>query len=187
MMRSLSSLLLSACVCLLASCAASKSYYVLTPEGPAPSGGGPGIGVGPVAVAGYLNRPNLVFQETDHRLAVAEDHRWAGDLEENISRVMAANLGRRLHTGNVSVYPWSDESGMRYQISMDIRQLHGTPGGDATIDASWRVYSLPDRRIVATRSWSGTERLTKDGYDELASAESRLLGHLAEQIASSIH
>jgi uncharacterized lipoprotein YmbA len=185
-MRLFSFLLSLSCACLLASCAGSKSYYVLTADGPAPSGGGIGVGVGPVDVAGYLSRPNLVFQETDHRLAVSEDNRWAGDLQENISRVMATNLGRQLHTGNVRVYPWSDDGGMRYQISIDVRQLHGTPGGDATIDASWRVYSLPDRGMIATRSWSATEPLTKDGYDELAAAESRLLGRLAAQIAASI-
>ena len=78
----------------LFSCAPSKQYYLLTPEGPAPSGGGRGIGVGPVSVAAYLDRPNLVFHENGNRLAVAESHRWAGDLEDNIASVLAANLGR---------------------------------------------------------------------------------------------
>ena len=40
----------------------SKTFYVLTPAGPMPTGGGIGIGVGPVSVAEYLNRPNLVSQ-----------------------------------------------------------------------------------------------------------------------------
>ena len=74
------------------SCAPAKSYYLLTPEGPAPSGGGRGIGVGPVSLAAYLDRPNLVFREGSNRFAVAESHRWAGDLEDNISSVLAANL-----------------------------------------------------------------------------------------------
>lgn len=170
----------------LSACAPAKNYYLLTPEGAAPSGGGTGIGVGPVALAAYLDRPNLVFQEGANRLALAESHRWAGDLEDNIASVVATNLGRRKNTGNVRTYPWGDDSQMRYQISIDIRQLHGTANGDAFIDAAWRVYSLPDRRMITSKSWSGTEPLLADGYDELAAAQSRLLGKLSDRIAASM-
>lgn len=170
----------------LASCAAPKSFYVLNAEGPAPSGGGTGVGVGPVSLAGYLDRPNLVFQESGNRMSVSENHRWAGDLEENIARVTASNLGRKLGTGNVRVYPWGADTELRYQISLDIRQLHATAGGDAVIDAAWRVYSLPDRRMISSKSWSGTEDLTADGFEGMAAAESRLLGRLADEIAVSL-
>ncbi|RYG17792.1 hypothetical protein EON82_23420, partial [bacterium] len=53
----------------LFSCAPAKSFYVLTAEGPAPSGGGMGVGVGPVSLAGYLDRANLVYQEGGNRMA----------------------------------------------------------------------------------------------------------------------
>ncbi|MBK1826439.1 PqiC family protein [Haloferula rosea] len=170
----------------LSSCAPAKSYYLLTPEGSAPAGGGMGIGVGPVALAAYLDRPNLVFQEGANRLALAESHRWAGDLEDNIASVIATNLGRRKNTGNVRTYPWGDDSQLRYQVSIDIRQLHGTANGDAFVDAAWRVYSLPDRRMITSKSWSGTEPLRADGYDELAAAQSRLLAKLSTRIADSM-
>lgn len=167
-------------------CASPKSFYVLTAEGPAPSGGGVAIGVGPVSLAGYLDRANLVFQESGNRMAIAESHRWAGDLEENVARVTAANLGRRLGTGNVRTYPWGADGDLRYQVTLDIRQLHGTAEGDAVLEAAWRVYSLPDRRIVASRSWSGREPLSADGYDALAAAESRLFARLSDEIAAGL-
>jgi uncharacterized lipoprotein YmbA len=170
----------------LFSCAPAKSFYVLTPEGPAPSGGGMSVGVGPVSLASYLDRANLVYQEGGNRMSVAESHRWAGDLEENIARVTATNLGRRLGTGNVRTYPWGSDSELRYQVSLDIRQLHGNADGDAVLEAAWRVYSLPDRRMIVSKSWSGTEPLKADGYDEMAAAQSRLLGQLASQIAATL-
>ncbi len=179
-------LLLLVAAGLVGACAPAKSYYLLTPEGPAPSGGGRGVGVGPVALAAYLDRPNLVFQEGGNRLAVAESHRWAGDLEDNIASVVAANLGRRLGTGNVRTYPWADDGDLRYQVSIDIRQMHGTSEGDAFLEAAWRVYSLPDRRMTTNRSWSGREPLAADGYDALAAAHSRLLARLADEIRASM-
>lgn len=173
-------------VLIAAGCAEPNQYYLLTPAGPAPSGGGPGIGVGPVSVAAYLDRPNLVFQETGNRLALAESHRWAGDLEDNIASVLAANLGRELGSGNVRTYPWTDDDQLRYQVSIDIRQLHGSARGEAYLEAAWRAYAVADGRLLASKSWSGSEPLQADGYDELAAAESRLLARLAARIADSL-
>lgn len=176
---------------LFASCAApSKSFYVLTPEVPASAGGerarGAGVGVGPVSVAGYLDRPNLVFQESGNRLAISESHRWAGDLPENIARVTATNLSRLLRSSGVRVWPWESDEGLRYQVTLDILRLDGTPGGEAVLEASWRVYSLPDRRIAVSRSWSGAEPLERDGHEALVAAQSRLLARLAGEIAAGV-
>lgn len=168
------------------SCSSSKNYYVLTPVGKTPTGGGIGLGVGPVSIPAYLDRSNIVFKESGNRLAVSESNHWAGDLEGEISTVMAANLGRRLGTGNFRTYPWGSDKELRYQISIDIRHFHGTSDGDAYLDASWRVYSLPDRRMIASKSWSGTEPLRTDGYEELAAAQSRLLDHFAAEITKGL-
>jgi uncharacterized lipoprotein YmbA len=179
--------LLLTSVVLLAACAAgSKSFYVLTADGPTPSGGGIGIGVGPITLAEYIDRPNLVMAESANQLAVAEDHRWAGDLAASITRVTAANLGRQLNTGNVRSYPWQGDDGIRYQVTLDIRQFHGGADGYAVIEAGWRAYSLPDRKIKASRTFVDREPLAADGYQPLVAAQSRLLSRLAEDIAKGL-
>lgn len=178
---------LSIAVVLLAGCAAgSKSFYVLTADGPAPAGSGPAIGVGPVTLAEYIDRPNLVIAQGPNQLAVAEDHRWAGDLAASVARVTAANLGRRLHTGNVRTYPWRNDSEINYQITLDIRQLHSGNDGYAVIEAGWRAYSLPDRRLTASRTFVDREALATDGYPAMVAAQSRLLSRLAADIASGL-
>jgi uncharacterized lipoprotein YmbA len=172
---------------LLAGCASGpKSFYVLTADGPAPSGGGAGVGVGPVTLAEYIDRPNLVLAQTPNQLSVAEDHRWAGDLSSSIARVTAANLGRRMNTGNVRTYPWQGDEGIRYQVTLDIRQFHGGGDGYAVIEAGWRAYSLPERKIKAARTFVGREPLESDGYQPLVAAQSRLLSRLAADIAESL-
>lgn len=174
-------------ILLLAACGTgSRSFYVLTADGPAPSGGGAGIGVGPVTLAEYIDRPNLVIAEAPNQLGVAENHRWAGDLAASIARVTAANLGRRMNTGNVRVYPWQGDDGIRYQVTLDIRQLHGGNDGYAVIEAGWRAYSLPDRKLKASRTFVDREPLASDGYQPLVAAQSRLLSRLAEDIAKGL-
>ena len=172
---------------LVAGCAQpNKSFYVLTASGPVPSGGGIGIGVGPVTLAEYLDRPNLVIQQAPNQLAVAEDHRWAGDLSASIARVTAANLGRQLKTGNVRTYPWLRDDEIRYQVTLDIRQLHSEQDGYAVIEAGWRAYSLPDRTLKASRTFTDREPLESDGYTAMVAAQSRLLARLAENIAAGL-
>ncbi len=180
-------LLLLSGILLLASCASgSKSFYVLTADGPTPSGSGIGIGVGPVSLAEYIDRPNLVLAESPNQLSVAEDHRWAGDLAASITRVTAANLGRQLNTGNVRSYPWQGDDGIQYQITLDIRQLHGGSDGYAVIEAGWRAYSLPGRNLKASRTFVDREPLSADGYQPLVAAQSTLLSRLAADIARGL-
>lgn len=174
-------------ILLLAGCATpAKKFYVLTPAGPVPTGGGLGIGVGPVSLAEYIDRPNLVIQQGPNELAVAEDHRWAGDLGASVGRVTAANLGRLLHTGNVRTYPWQRDDEIRYQVTLDIRQLHSGEDGHAVIEAGWRVYSLPERTLKASRTFTDREPLEADGYNASVAAQSRLLERLSRSIASSL-
>ncbi|MFZ9937066.1 MAG: PqiC family protein [Luteolibacter sp.] len=177
---------LLACLLLAACGTGARSFYMLTGDGPAPSGGGTGIGVGPVALAEYIDRPNLVIAQAENQLGIAESHRWAGDLSSSIARVTATNLGRRLNTGNIRTYPWRGDDGLHYQITLDIRQFHGAADGHAVIEAGWRAYALPERRIVASRTFTGRQPLAADGYQPLVAAQSRLLSRLADDIAASL-
>lgn len=172
---------------LFVSCAQpDKKFYVLTASGAAPAGGGIGIGVGPVTLAEYIDRPNLVIQQAANQLAVSEDNRWAGDLSASIARVTAVNLGRELKTGNVRTYPWQRDEEIRYQVTLDIRQLHSSEDGYAIIEAGWRAYALPDRTLKVSSTFVDREPLASDGYNAMVAAQSRLLARMADKIAGSL-
>ena len=174
-------------IALLAGCAAgSKSFYVLTADGPAPAGADAKFIDDRDALAEYIDRPNLVIAESPNQLAVAEDHRWAGDLAASITRVTAANLGRQLHSGNIRTYPWRNDSELNYQITLDIRQLHAGHDGYAVIEAGWRAYLLPGRQLKASRTFTDREALAADGYPAMVAAQSRLLSRLAADIAGAL-
>jgi uncharacterized protein len=180
-------LLLLLAAIFVAGCAQpNKTFYVLTASGPVPSTNGVSIGVGPITLAEYLDRTNLVISESPNQLAIAEDHRWAGGLAASISRVMATNLGRHLKTGNIQTYPWLRDDELRYQVTLDIRQLHSESNGYAIIEAGWRVYQLPERTLKASRTFVDREPLAADGYTAMVAAQSRLLERLAQDIAPSL-
>ncbi len=164
----------------------SPTFYVLSAEGKLPSGGGTGIGVGPVTLAEYVDRQNLVIQTGPNKLELAENHLWAGDLDGSVARVIATNLGRRLGTGNVRTYPWKRDSEIDWQVAMDIREFLAGDDGYAHIEATWRLYSLPGSRLVSTRTFTGKEAIAAEDYEAVVAAQSRLLARLADDIAAGV-
>lgn len=177
-------------VALLCSPSCSNSgqhnYYLLSPSGEASTNQGLGIGVGPVITAAYLDRPYLIFQTSDNTLDINEDHEWAGDLEEQFTRVLGTNIGRKVSSANIQSYPWVRDSELDYQITVDLKRFHGTNDGEALLEASWKIYKLPESRILTSKSATMTEPLGEDGFASLVSAQSRLVDRLSARIASSL-
>ena len=171
----------------LSSCSTERSYYLLSPVGRPPSGGGIGIGVGPVTMANYLvERPYLVFQSTPNKMEISDLHEWGGDLPNDFTRVLASNLGKHKGTGNIRAYPWDREDELKYQITVDVRQFHGTADGDALLEASWRAYELPSSRLITSKTTTVREPILQDGFEALAAAQSRLIDKLAAIIAQEL-
>jgi hypothetical protein len=172
---------------ILTGCASpTPTFYVLSAEGSLPSGGGIGIGVGPVTLAEYVDRQNLVIQSGPNKLELAESHLWAGDLDNSVARVIATNVGRRLGTGNVRTYPWKRDSEIDYQVAMDIREFLAGDDGYAHIEATWRIYSLPGSKLVGSKTFSAKEPIATEDFEAVVAAQSRLLGKLSADIAAGI-
>jgi uncharacterized lipoprotein YmbA len=164
----------------------TPTFYVLSAEGSLPSGGGTGIGVGPVTLAEYVDRQNLVVQTGPTKLELAESHLWAGDLDNSVARVVATNLGRRLGTGNVRTYPWKRDSEIDYQVAMDVREFLAGDDGYAHIEATWRIYSLPGSKLVGSKTFIAKEPIATEDFESVVAAQSRLLGRLSADIAAAI-
>jgi len=162
------------------------TFYTLSAEGPSPSGGGIGIGVGPVILAEYVDRSNLVVKTSANQIEVAKNHLWAGDLDSSISRVLSINLGRKLNTGNIRTYPWARDSEVDYQVAMDIREFIAGDDGFAHLEASWRIYALPSRRMVTSNTFVGKEPIATEDFEAMVAAQSKLLGRLSDDIAKAI-
>ncbi|MBW2209271.1 MAG: membrane integrity-associated transporter subunit PqiC [Deltaproteobacteria bacterium] len=47
---------------------------------------GVAIGVGPINMAAYLDRPQIVTRATDHKLNLSEFNRWAEPLKESVTQ-----------------------------------------------------------------------------------------------------
>src|SRR5271157_4916279 len=149
-------LLLSAAVLAqlaLAGCGTDKPtrLYVLsaTTEQPATmSPRGIGIGVGPITLPKYLDRPQIVTSVSANELSQANLDQWGGDLNDNITRVLATNLSNLLGTERVSLYPWQNRAPIDYQVTMDVTKFEQAADGSTVLSAFWSITNPGDGTVL---------------------------------------
>mgnify|MGYP001144213536 CR=1 FL=1 len=111
------------------------TYYTLSPQ-PAgqlsPAGKdftGIRIGIGPVRFSKLIDRPQIVSRTTPNKVALAEFHRWGGDLSEDFLLVMTNNIRQLCGSGLFLRHPWPQEFAPRYRVEFDVHQFDGALGG----------------------------------------------------------
>ena len=179
---------LAAATLLLAGCGGKpQEYYRLSAVSGGPTrGGGVAVGLGPVTLPAYIDRAQLVFQSGTNEFQVPSKASWAGPLGENVTQVLADDLGQHLHSGNVLRYPWAPNSKLRYQVVVNVEQFHSISGQEAILDVSWLVEDPESRQILSRHKASFHTPVQGDGYASVVAAESQLLDQLAGDVARSV-
>jgi uncharacterized lipoprotein YmbA len=161
--------------------AASDSLTTSAPDGLA-------IGVGPIRVPRYLDRPEWVTRPggSTARLEVDDFRRWAGGFSSNVLSTLGENLGAKLDTQQVVVYPAQTAFALDYRIAVDFHAFEGIGGDEVVLRASWVI-----RAGSAGRGpWSGYFATRRDiaggGSEDLVTAHNEVLALLADAIASRI-
>lgn len=168
-----------------------SEFYMLSPVSLA-AGNSPAesaalsIGVGPVQIPDYLDRPQLVTQTSSNRLQVDEFHRWGGSLNSNLLRAVAQNLSALTGSDNVVIYPWEDPVDPKYLVQLSVLGFDGSLGGDVVLDVQWLVSSRDRRKTLASGRSQITEVARGADYDAFVAAQSRALGALSEEIGGEI-
>ncbi len=179
-------LCLGLCAGLTACGGGKEKFYRLSAEA-APTGGsaaGLSVSVGPVSLPSYIDRAEVVFATGPNEFQVPSDALWVGSLQENISRAVAADLGRVLGSRNVRAAEGGGRP--RYRVALEVRQFHGISGQEAILELSWRILNGASGKTISRHSGSFREPIVGDGYGPLVKAESRLLEQSAVAIGRSL-
>ncbi len=148
---------------------------------------GVAIGVGPVNMATYLDRSQIVTRAEAHKLQLSEANVWAEPLKESITRIIGVNLSNMLQTTRVFKYPLRNRAILlAYRISLDIPRFDGKLGGDVQLVARWTLYKDRGEKALLTRVSVINEATGGDGYERLISAQNRALQALSREIANAI-
>jgi uncharacterized lipoprotein YmbA len=142
------------------------------------------IGLGPVTVPSYLERPEIVRRASEHELAPARSDRWAEPLDRAVLRVLAQDLaqvtGRR-----VVAYPWKTTLVPACVVAVDVTRFEAVEGKRVELVADVDVARPPDS--VAVRSHVRIEiALPADDGGAIAKAMSEAAAQLAGKIAAQV-
>ena len=180
---------------ILLGCARSEpvNYYILRsiqnpgPESPtALPEREPAVGVGPVKVPDYLDRPQIASRLSDNGLQFAEFDRWAEPLDKNLPRILADNLAVLLPSQRVFVFPWPKSVQVRYQVTLEIIHLEKASDGKVILEASWNILDSNGEKLLLMRRTKLVQPVESAGYDAVASGESRAVEELSREIAEAI-
>src|SRR5918992_2629453 len=76
------------------------------------------IGVGPVTLPPYLDRPQIVTRASRAKLTLAEFDHWAAPLQDTITRVLAEHLSLLIPTDRAVPHPWPRTIDPDYQVTV---------------------------------------------------------------------
>jgi uncharacterized lipoprotein YmbA len=171
----------------------TAKFYTLNALSDAPPGGqvtapdqGAAVGLGPIRLPEYLDRPQIVARVGPNEVRFADYHRWAGPMAGNVSSILAENLSNLLGSNRVAPFPWKSTTPIDCRVEIDIARFDGTPGDSVTLQSHWTVFSEDRKRVLASKTSSLSEPVNGKGYDALVAAQSRALASLAREIAEAI-
>jgi uncharacterized lipoprotein YmbA len=141
------------------------------------------LGVGPVEVPQYVNRPAIVTGHDSPELQSAALAEWAEPLRDGFTRVLAENLSLLLATERVAIFPWQSFV-PEYQVVVNVVQFLGQPGGDVSLIALWSI--MGQQGALVSKKSSFREPTGASDYTALATAMSRTVAALSRDIAAAI-
>jgi uncharacterized lipoprotein YmbA len=176
-------------ILLLAACGTTPptNFYTLSAE--IPQGISPAsatnrvvVGIGPVEVADYLDRNQIVTRSGQTRLNLTELEHWAGPIESNIANILAINLSHLLPDTHPIARPWPDADA-EYHILLKITRFDSDPTGKVQLNASWGIQREHTHDIIVIRDAKITQPSTGENYDDITQTMSLALATLSEEIA----
>lgn len=177
----------------LQGCASSgpkTQYYSLFPADYSATDSGSGfkrsIGIGPIDLPEYINHPGIVSLTGTNQISVSGYNAWAGDLAENLSRVIASNLSSQLGAGTVSAFPWDNRLRPDYQIRVTFQELAGVRGGTVKLKAKWTMLDKTGNKVILTGAEDLEEQAPSSSYNDYVAALNRLVNSLSDRLAQKI-
>ena len=166
-------------------------YYVLSPLSTAsfkPVGSEREItvGVGPIQLPDYLDRPQIVTRSGQNELQLAEFDRWGEPLKDNAGEELAESLSLLLPSKKVSVIPWKRRTPIDYQVVAKIIRFDRVAGGGAVLSARWSLLAGDGGKEVLSRESRYEENPAGASYADTVEAMNRALAQFSQDVAGAI-
>jgi uncharacterized protein len=141
------------------------------------------IGVAPVSVAPYLDRPQIVERLTEHRLKLHEFDQWAGSIQDNLKVTFGDALQQVLPAKRVVTAPWPGNLQPDYRLGLVIQQFDWV-GERVVVKGTWSLVNERTHDLAALQQVSFDEPLEGSDVDAVVAAANRSIMRWARMIAA---
>ncbi len=145
-----------------------------------------GILVGPIRMAMYLDRSDVVIRNSQNEIEIADFASWAGPLPENFSRVLAENLSLWLNTKKVAIFPGTKLAFYDYSIGVNVTRFDGRPGGKAHLRARWVILDKKRKNMLFQEHTVLSQPIENDSIEAMIASQSRIVVDFSREIAEAI-
>ncbi|MHB8763495.1 MAG: PqiC family protein [Deferrisomatales bacterium] len=142
--------------------------------------------MGPVTVARYLDRPNLITRGSDGEVVLDPFRRWAEPLNAQLARVLRRNLATLLGTDAVLGYPWRAAGSLDYQVTVEVERFDLDGRGTVRLDALWTLSAGERAAHPVTRRIQCEEQAEATAEEHTVAAHSRAALCLSREIAADV-
>jgi uncharacterized protein len=169
-----------------------SKFYLLTPtaDTAAPAtaqttSGNFTLGLGPIKLPPYLDRPEVVTRAAPNRLELSKEDRWGESVQNGFTRAIERDLAAQSGAA-VIVFPWYNTVHIDMQVQIDVYRFEADAQGTATLSAKWTILDSTGKNILYTVESNLTQPSKAGDNTEAAAALSRDIGDLSGQIANML-
>jgi uncharacterized lipoprotein YmbA len=148
------------------------------------------VGLLPVVLPGYLERPQLATWVGPGELRIDEFLRWAEPLDAGLARTLAANLEVLLPQSRVIRSPWPAAAPVRCRVRVELQRFGPQATGQVVLEGRFALLPRDGERPLLVRPVSlerGPLGTAAQGVDAVAGVDamSELVADLARGIAAA--
>ncbi len=145
------------------------------------------ISVGPVRIAEYLNRYQIVTRSEDVSMKLGDYDRWTEPLAKAFQRTLTDNLATLLGSDRVLEFPAQSALDSGYQLPAQVTRFDTDSTGAAVLEVQWTLRTIDDKTILPARRSRYTTRVAEpNDYASIVAALSELVGAFSRDVASEL-
>ncbi len=167
----------------------ANRHYTLSPEPPATAPApamAATVGLGPLRLPPYLDRPQIVTRAGPERVEIASHDRWAAPLDVLFARTLAEDLRDAIPAKEVLAWPWPRGVAVEWTVSVDVLRFERERDGTGVLEARWTVSRRAGGEVVDRGRTIARVPAADRRMESSVIALSRAVGDLARDVATAL-
>lgn len=144
------------------------------------------MGIGPIDIPGYIDRPQIVTKTESAELQLAEFERWAEPMGEMFTRTLAENIKAITDSQRIHSYPWLPNLEIDYRINAKVIKFENNAKGDALLAVHWQLINTNDKSIVKNIDSEFNAHAKDASYPARVAALNDALAQFAQEIVNHV-